>query len=131
MNRIFEGYPVEIEDGGFNYHPARMLANDVNLRREEWKKEIKSERLGIARTFMTIYVCPAKTPNTYRDLIESIYHKLHAIWLKDNQHPCHWLDAFMHSLGAKPVVIFHVNHVRNVVKKDRVRELMRLRAKRR
>lgn len=129
MRDIFRHYPVEIEDGGFNYHPARMLADEVNLRRSEWKKEIKSERLGIARTFKTIYVCPAKTPNTYRDLIESIYHKLHPIWLKDNQHPCHFLDAFMHSLGAKPVIIYHITPSTNRVKKDRVRELMRLRAK--
>jgi len=97
---ILDNGMCEVEDGGFNWYISRVMSRDFNVKKSEWLKEQKGERLTKAKKFDHIYVDPKRTPKLYADLSSAIYHGTQNIWLKDKRHPCHWLDAFMHAIGA-------------------------------
>ena len=60
-----------------------------------------------ARTYDRIVVDPQLTPRVWKDLKNGQYSPIDGnIWYKHpSKAPCHWLDAFMHSLHASGGVV--------------------------
>jgi len=88
---------IEFENGGYNEKEALSVRFQIGSSVLGWTDPIKGDRLHVARS-MQIIICPAFTPRLHKDLREAVYHPLKAIYLKDNAHPCHYLDAFLHAL---------------------------------
>lgn len=97
------GQAVEVESGGYNtndrYGAKDLVMSDrLNGTKQPVTQKWKSERTMAARR-MNIYVDKNLTPLTYKDLKSASYGK-DGLYLKDQLHPCHWLDAFFHAIGA-------------------------------
>lgn len=91
---------VEVEDGGYNSKEAELLCQYLsNCRKQLWDVETKSQRMTEARQ-LNIHVCRQITPNIAKDLDGCVYDPKTGLYFKHpTQAPCHWLDAFLHSIG--------------------------------
>lgn len=98
--RIHKECNIEIENGGYNEKECMIVAPKIDATMVRWDDTIKGDRMRIARS-MQIFMNRELTPRLYEDLTTCIYHPLKPIYLKDNQHPNHWTDAFFHSIGAE------------------------------
>lgn len=96
---------IEIENGGYNEKECYIVCSKINAIPKSWSGANKDrevgERQNIGRQFEHIYVCRSNTPRIYDDLVSMVFQQTKPIYLKDNTHPCHWSDAFLHALNIK------------------------------
>jgi hypothetical protein len=102
------GKKCEAECGGFNDNDryaakSALMAGRIGCTLRAvtttWKAEIQ-----MAARKMVIHICPEITPMLYADLKNATY-GMDGLYLKDKKHPCHWLDAFLHSLSIKKAIL--------------------------
>ena len=93
---------VEVEAGGYNTAKADMMIKRVRAHGVPVTREWKSERQMKGRG-MNIYVDPERTPNVYKDLKGATFGP-DGLYLKNTTHPCHWLDAFLHTLHPEQIL---------------------------
>jgi len=99
---FLKGNSVEAESGGYNdsdKYAAKsiLLGQRIGCKRQPVTNKWKSKRQMEARDF-NIYCSRRRTPNTYSDIKGAQFDPSTGLYLKDNAHPCHWLDAFFHSI---------------------------------
>lgn len=94
-------FEMEIEAMGYNEKLATWMSINIPncVLNYEWDDEAKGDRVHLAKSGR-IFADPSHTPFIYQDLINAIYHKFKKGYVKDNAHPCHWLESFLHAIGA-------------------------------
>lgn len=95
---------IEIENGGYNEKEAYIVSNKYNAYPMRWEDKIKGERMSIGRQ-MQIVMNRGLTPRLYDDLTTCIYNPTKPIYLKDNNHPNHWTDAFLHAINKNESIL--------------------------
>jgi len=116
---------IEAEGGGYNDDAkydakASLLTQRVGAHKQAWTKKWAQRRLMKARTYTKIVVDPLLTPRTWKDLKNGRYDPNNGnIWYKHSTRaPCHWLDAFFHSVHVatplitvyeRPIISIHDN----------------------
>lgn len=99
-NQVFDflqDKSVEVESGGYNESKSKLLAKRIGAKRAPVNRKWKSQRQMKARRY-TIHCDKNETPNTYKDLKKAQFDEKTGLYLKDNTHPCHYLDAFFHAI---------------------------------
>lgn len=98
------GKPVEAESGGYNSNDkygnkCAILAQNVQAMPVPCTNQWKANRQKEARE-ATIYICRELTPRTFKDLKNSVFGPDGLYKKNTTTHQCHWLDAFLHAIGA-------------------------------
>lgn len=98
----YNGLDNRVEGGGFNEGFARYLQQEIGAVIMENTPAERTARLNCALRYR-IHICPQVTPFTYEDLRTAIWDpKNGQIYLKDEDHPCHYLDAAMLAIPDAP-----------------------------
>lgn len=97
------GYKFEAEIGGYNSDPkngskGNLLKIRIGASTIPVTNKWKSERVAMAKQY-ELCIDRKKTPHLYTD-IKSAERGIEEPYIKDTLHPCHWLDAFLHAIGA-------------------------------
>jgi len=90
----------EVEGGGYNDsdkygNKSRLLMDRLNAVKQSVTNKWKAERQMVSRSH-TIHCDRNLTPQTYSD-VKSATFGPDGLYLKDSSHPCHFLDAFLHT----------------------------------
>lgn len=96
---FLRGYDAEVEDGFYNNEKAKFMVTRVGCSKVEVSKMWISQRLSMGRGFKKIVCVGCK--QVYEDVKGATYDPIDDRYLKDTKHPCHWLDAFLHAIGAQ------------------------------
>lgn len=123
------GKTVEVEGGGYNDSEkygakSKLMEVRIQASKQSVTNKWKANRQMLARQFV-IHINPKLTPKTYEDLKGATFGP-DGLYLKDQKHPCHKLDAFLHAIGAKQRQYFTQQTATNtIVQNERQRERMR------
>jgi len=106
---VLKGYTVEAESGGYNdsdRYAAKctLMKQRLGARGVPVTNKWKGERVMRARGFK-VHVDKVLTPGVYKDLKACVYGP-DGLYLKDAVHPNHFLDAFLHAIGAQPGIVY-------------------------
>jgi len=106
---FINGRPCEAEGGGYNDsekygEKSLLMMQRIHASKHAVTEKWKSERQIIARQFDLIIIDKKMCPNTYTDVKGASFGP-DGVYLKNTLHPCHYLDAYFHSIHIAPSLV--------------------------